>query len=157
MNTALRYINEILKIYSVKIDVVYEGGRHKRENRIYKLAEINNVSEIVEYLVSGGKLKLSSKSMFRSPVKRVFGDCIKEKRVPEEEEKEEVVEVGIFDEVEVEVVAEEVKEEVVEAEEEVEEEEVDEDEEDDDALDVVTPSPLQSKVIIVAKIELEFD
>jgi len=139
--------------------VVYEGGRHKRENRVYKLAEINNVSEIVEYLVSGGKLKLSSKSLFRSPEKRIYKDCITEKRAPVEKEaekevEEEVVEVGMFDEVE--VVVEEVKEEVVA--EEVEEVEVEEEEEDDDDVpEVEVPNPLRSKVILVAKIELDFD
>lgn len=166
LTNAMRYINEILKHYCVKIDVVYEGGRHKRDNRVYRLVEIHNISEIMEYRITSGNVKLTPGNHFRAPGKYIFGECITQKRLvkadgKEEEEVEEgegevveeVVEIGMFDEVEV---VEEVVQEVEEVEEEEEEEEEEaEAEVAEEVVSEVVEAP--KKVVYVNRIELDFD
>jgi hypothetical protein len=72
----LRYINELLKGFSIKIDAFYDGGR-KDENKRYRLSEINNVSEIVYYLINRGKLHLQDDHHFVEPEYKRFHDLYK--------------------------------------------------------------------------------
>ena len=69
----LRYINELLKGFSIKIDAFYDGGR-KDENKRYRLSEMNNVSEIVYYLINRGKLHLQDDHHFVEPEKKRFNE-----------------------------------------------------------------------------------
>ncbi len=71
--SALRYINEILKHYSIKIQAEYNGKKIDK-NKVYRLCEIANVSEIVEYLVYSQKIKAFDG--MRMPDKYLYSDCL---------------------------------------------------------------------------------
>ena len=82
---AMRYINELLKNFGVKIDIEYNGKRVK-ENAVYKLVELNNISEIVFYLMQRGKVLLGLKNHYQEPKQKIFkklykGDEEKEKYI----------------------------------------------------------------------------
>ena len=51
---ALRYINELFKHFSVKIDVSY-SGRREAKNQKYSLVELNSISEIIYNLIQREK------------------------------------------------------------------------------------------------------
>ena len=70
---ALRYINELLKGFSIKIETYYDGD-NKLKNKRYRLSEMNNVSEIVYYLINRGKLQLYDDHHFVEPEKKRFNE-----------------------------------------------------------------------------------
>jgi hypothetical protein len=70
---ALRYINELLKGFSIKIETYYDGD-NKLKNKRYRLSEMNNVSEIVYYLINRGKLLLYDDHHFVEPEKKRFNE-----------------------------------------------------------------------------------
>ena len=51
---ALRYINELFKHFSIKIDVSY-SGRREAKNQKYSLVELNSISEIIYNLIQREK------------------------------------------------------------------------------------------------------
>jgi hypothetical protein len=76
---AIKYINEFLKHYSLKIDVGYDGKRVEK-NKIFKLVELHNVSEIVEYLVNSKQYEPFHG--MRKPKEYLFRDCLSVKNIP---------------------------------------------------------------------------
>ena len=50
----LRYINELLKHFSIKIEVSYKG-RRETKNQCYQLVELNSISEIIYNLIQREK------------------------------------------------------------------------------------------------------
>jgi hypothetical protein len=74
---AIKYINEFLKHYSLKVEVFYEGNRIDKNKRL-KLTELHNVSEIVEYLVKAKRFKPFHG--MRKPEKYVYNDCISKEK-----------------------------------------------------------------------------
>jgi hypothetical protein len=73
---ALRYINELLKGFSIKIETFFDGD-NKLKNKRYRLSEMNNVSEIVYYLINRGKLHLQDDHHFVEPDKKRFNNLYK--------------------------------------------------------------------------------
>jgi len=66
LKQALRYINELFKNFGVKIDVSYKGRREPK-NMLYQLVELNNISEIVFYLINKRKCIFGENSHFIEP------------------------------------------------------------------------------------------
>ena len=77
--SALRYINEFLKHYSIKIQAEYNGMKVEK-NKTYRLCELSNVSEIVEYLVNMNRYKPFHG--MTKPKKYLYRDCLLKEHVP---------------------------------------------------------------------------
>ena len=86
---ALKYINEILKSYSIKLErSVIEGKRNDKKNQQYKIVKLNYIDEIVSNLIYSGKVKLSDDSKYIEPTHKVFSNLgVREKPKPKEEPK----------------------------------------------------------------------
>jgi hypothetical protein len=76
---AIKYINEFLKHYSLKIEVGYDGKRIEK-NKTFQLLEMHNVSEIVEYLVNSKQYQPFQG--MRKPKEYLFRDCLSVKNIP---------------------------------------------------------------------------
>ena len=72
----IRYINDMIKNFGIKIDVSY-NGRREYKNRLFSLKQINNVSEIVHYLITRGKLTLNSNNHYVKPTQMRFETLFK--------------------------------------------------------------------------------
>jgi hypothetical protein len=81
---ALKYINEILKSYSIKLErSVIEGKRNDKKNQQYKIVKLNYIDEIVSNLIYSGKVKLSDDSKYIEPTHKVFSNLgVREKPKP---------------------------------------------------------------------------
>jgi hypothetical protein len=72
----IRYINDLIKTFGIKIDVSY-NGRREYKNRLFSLKQINNVSEIVHYLITRGKLALNANNYYVKPTQMRFETLFK--------------------------------------------------------------------------------
>jgi hypothetical protein len=75
--STVRYLNELLKTFGLKIDVSYHGKKRIAQNRQYALSEINNISEIAHYLITRGKIKLPAENHFVKPDQMRFESLFK--------------------------------------------------------------------------------
>ena len=70
---ALKYINEMLKSYSIKVErTMMEGKRNDKKNQQYKIVRLNYIDEIVYNLIQCGKVNLSEDSKYIEPTTKVF-------------------------------------------------------------------------------------
>ena len=77
-DNAVKYINELLKNYSIKLDRSYQKGKGKdKKNRIYRLVKLNCVDEIIYNLIQSKRLTLSDKSIFIEPTVKKFSELAK--------------------------------------------------------------------------------
>jgi hypothetical protein len=70
-SSTVRYLNELLKGFGLKINVTYQGKRIP-QNRHFALTETNNISEIVHYLITRGKIKLPEENHYVKPEQMRF-------------------------------------------------------------------------------------
>jgi hypothetical protein len=76
-DNAVKYINELLKNYSIKLERSYKKGKGKEiKNRIYQLVKQNCIDEIVYNLVQSKKLTLSDKNIFTEPTVKKFSELV---------------------------------------------------------------------------------
>lgn len=80
---ALKYINEILKSYCIKLErTVIEGKRNDKKNQQYKIVRMNYIDEIVSNLIYSGKVKLSDDTKYIEPTHKVFSNLgVREKPI----------------------------------------------------------------------------
>ena len=78
-DNAVKYINELFKNYSIKLERSYQKGKGKeKKNRIYQLVKLNYVDEIVYNLVQSKRLTLSDKSVYIEPAVKKFSALVSE-------------------------------------------------------------------------------
>ena len=84
---ALKYINEILKSYCIKLErTVIEGKRNDKKNQQYKIVRMNYIDEIVSNLIYSGKVKLSDDTKYIEPTHKAFSNLgVREKPIPKVE------------------------------------------------------------------------
>ena len=76
-DNAVKYINELLKNYSIKLERSYLKGKKKeKHNRVYQLVKLNSVDEIIYNLVQCKRLTLSNENIFVEPKQKIFSDLI---------------------------------------------------------------------------------
>jgi hypothetical protein len=76
-DNAVKYINELLKNYSIKLERTYKKGKGKeKQNRIYQLVKLNYIDEIVYNLVQSKRLTLSDKNVFVEPTVKKFSELV---------------------------------------------------------------------------------
>lgn len=90
---ALKYINEILKSYCIKLErTVIEGKRNDKKNQQYKIVRMNYIDEIVSNLIYSGKVKLSDDTKYIEPTHKAFSNLgVREKPIPKVEAEVKVV------------------------------------------------------------------
>ena len=78
-DNAVKYINELLKNYSIKLERSYKKGKAKViENRIYQLVKLNCIDEIVYNLVQSKRLTLTEQSVYIEPTVKKFSALVGE-------------------------------------------------------------------------------
>jgi hypothetical protein len=93
---ALRYINELLKGFNIKVKTFYSGDKILKNKR-YKLSEMNNVSELVYYLINRGKLQLCNDHHFVEPENKRYYDLYKPNKKIESDLNTALLDVNIVD------------------------------------------------------------